>query len=174
MRLEIPEHDPLFLNTDLVSGRGPCVSEANINIKAESVGKLCWATGVGHWYCKLQREYTFGILLKYLRIVGWCITAQQTKDNFPNYILDLISPDICRCVEASKEGEKYVWQFSSASLDSSPFSLPCFGPLSTSGSLALMLSFRFWIIWRMTRKNLAIWAFNFSIQRVLTVLQCEI
>ena len=42
MRLEIPEHDPLFLNTDLVSSRGgPCVSEADINIKAESVGKLC-------------------------------------------------------------------------------------------------------------------------------------
>ena len=64
--MEILEHDPLFLNTDLVQSRrlSPRVCEPNINIKAESVAKLCTATGGG--LLILLREYIFFILGSYL------------------------------------------------------------------------------------------------------------
>ena len=66
-RLEIPEQDPLFLNTDLVSSRGLCVCEPNINIKAESVAKLCRATGGG--LLILLQEYSIHFLYSWILLV---------------------------------------------------------------------------------------------------------
>ena len=74
-RLEILEHDPLFLNTDLVQSRrlSPRVCEPNINIKAESVCKLCWATGVSCRYCNTFTTI-FPKQISFLFICTWFLS----------------------------------------------------------------------------------------------------
>ena len=86
--MEIPEQDPLFLNTDLVSSRGLCVCEPNINIKAESV--LANFAELQVWAADIA-IYTFSIFLDvtcfWLMYYGSATFSEIAIS--PNYILDI-------------------------------------------------------------------------------------
>ena len=171
MRLEIPEHDPLFLNTDLVSSRGLCWRQISIlkqNLLANFAELQVWATDIAtRIYVQFVYSWSFFVLFladAHVNISLLFSHMYELRFCKLHSCCDILIPDpeIFRSVEASKEEGKFAWQSSSASLDSSPFFLPCFGLSSTSGSPALMLSFRYWIIWRTTKKNLTLWAFRFT------------